>query len=272
MSRLEYVFRELRRRGEGGLIAFVTAGDPDASYTPLIAKALVEGGVDVLEIGIPFSDPIADGPTVQASTVRALKAGMKPRMVFNIIDEINGYCDVPIVILTYFNPVFRMGLKSFMEYCASHDVDGVIIPDLPVEEAGEYKSMADKYGVSTIFLAAPSTSSERLKKIVSYTSGFLYLVALFGVTGARERLSKLTIDLIRRVYPYTRDNVPLAVGFGLSRPEHISTVIKAGADAAIVGSRFIKIIEGNLGNLDNMLNELKYYAHILKEATLDTRR
>ena len=271
MKEMARTFSRLRTRGEGGLIAYVTAGDPEPEHTPRIVKTLVNGGADIVELGIPFSDPIADGPTIQAATVRALKAGTTSRKVLKICEEIKEENSVPIVILTYYNPIFRIGLECFFETAKACGVDGLIVPDLPIEEASEYKKFAEAYEVDTVFLAAPSTSTQRLRRIVEYTSGFLYLVSVFGVTGAREKVKGLTIGLVRKTLPITYERVPLAVGFGISKPEHVKVITQNGADAAIVGSGFVSIIENNQTREEEMLEELKEYASRLKAATMIER-
>ena len=268
MREIERTFRTLRERDEGALIAYVTGGDPKPEYTPDIVGALINGGADIIELGIPFSDPIADGPTIQAATVRALKARTTPRTVLKITKKIKEKHRVPITILTYYNPIYRMGPKNFFKLASSCKVDGLIVPDLPIEEAHDYKKAAEAYEIDTIFLAAPSTSQERLKKIINHTSGFLYLVSIFGVTGAREKIQDLTIKLIKKTLPLTTGKIPLAVGFGLSKPEHIRTVILNGAEGAIVGSRFVKIIEKNLEDTDRMLKEIENHANKLKKTTV----
>ncbi len=268
MREIARTFSKLRTKGEGGLIAYVTAGDPEPSYTPGIVEALVNGGADIIELGIPFSDPIADGPTIQAATVRALNAGTTPRKVLKICEEIKEENSVPIIILTYYNPIFRMGLECFFGSAKACGIDGLIVPDLPVEEASEYKKFAQAYEIDTIFLAAPSTSTQRLKKIVEYTSGFLYLVSVFGVTGARERVKDLTVRLVKQTLSITYERVPLAVGFGISKPEHVKVITQNGADAAIVGSGFVKVVENNQIREEGMLEELKEYASKLKAATI----
>lgn len=267
MTRLTETFNSLKARSEGGLIAYVTAGDPDPSLTPKIVEALIEGGADVIELGIPFSDPIADGPTIQAAVVRALKAGMTPRKTFTMIEKVREGSEIPIVVLTYYNPVFRMGVKRFFESMQACGADGVIVPDLPVEEAYEYKRMAEDYEIDTIFLAAPSTSTERLKRILEYTSGFLYIVSVFGVTGVRSAVQDLTVNLIKRTLKIIQGKVPLAVGFGISKPKHVAKVIESGADAAIVGSAFVKIIEEKRKETDELIEALKNYAYLLKTST-----
>ena len=267
MTAIAETFQKLRRRREAALIGYVTAGDPEPQFTPKIAKELIKGGVDILELGLPFSDPIADGPTIQAASVRALKAKTTPRKVLEIARNIRQAHDVPVVVMTYYNPVFRMGLKTFFSLAKECMVDGVIVPDLPVEEASEYKQAACACGVDTIFLAAPSTSTQRLPKIVNCTSGFLYLVSHFGVTGAKAAVEQSTIKLIKKVLPYTRGHVPLAVGFGVSKPEHVRCIIEAGADGVIVGSAFVNIVQRNQGTPREMLKELGEIARKLKAAT-----
>jgi len=267
MSAINETFRKLASRSEAALIGYVTAGDPEPQCTPKIAEALIEGGVDILELGLPFSDPIADGPTIQAASVRALNAGTRPRKVLEMAMEIRERTDVPIVVMTYYNPVFRMGLDNFFRLAKDYMVDGLIVPDLPVEEAGDYKQAAIERGVDTIFLAAPSTSIQRLPKIVERTSGFLYLVSHFGVTGAKATVEQSTIKLIKKVLPYIKGRIPLAVGFGVSKPEHAKCIIESGADGVIVGSAFVNIIQRNQRKIDNMLIELEEAARKLKEAT-----
>jgi tryptophan synthase alpha chain len=267
MSDMAEVFQKLRAQGDGALIGYVTGGDPKPEFTPRIAEALVKGGVDILELGIPFSDPIADGPTIQAASVRALEAGTTPQMVLGMAGEVKKKHGVPVVILTYFNPVFCMGVERFFRLAKSFGIDGVVVPDLPVEEAEAYREVAKSCGVDTVFLAAPSTSNERLRKIVECTSGFLYVVSHFGVTGAREALEDSTVQLIQRFLPYTSGRVPLTVGFGVSKPAHAKGIIKAGADGVIVGSAFVNIVQKHQTDFDRMLEELEALARKLKEAT-----
>lgn len=266
MSAIKRVFQKNKAEGNGCLIGYITAGDPTPEMTPKIADALIRGGVDVLELGLPFSDPIADGPTIQAASLRALKAGTTPMKVLEIAKEIKAAHDVPVVVMTYYNPVFHLGLHRFLGAAKAHGVDGFIVPDLPVEEATEYRQAAKGKGLDTIFLAAPSTSNERLAKIVDASSGFLYLVSRFGVTGAKSDVASSTVKLIQHVQPFTAGRIPLAVGFGISKPEHVQTVIAAGADAAIVGSAFINIIQKNNDAME-MLRELEETARALKSAT-----
>ena len=267
MSAISAAFKKAKANGNGALVGYITAGDPSLELTPKIADALINGGIDVLELGLPFSDPIADGPTIQAASVRALGAGTTPSKVLEIAKEIRMRHDVPIAVMTYYNPVFKMGLDKFFASAKECQIDGVIVPDLPIEEAGDYKKAANKTGVNTIFLAAPSTSNERLKRIVECSSGFLYLVSHFGVTGTQTDVSDSTITLVKRVLPFTAGKIPLAVGFGVSNPGHVSRIIGAGADGVIVGSAFINLTQKHKGNTDAMLKELQAAASSLKAAT-----
>jgi len=264
-------FRGLRKRREGALIAYITGGDPSPKYTPKLAEALFQGGADILEIGVPFSDPIADGPTIQAADYRALNAGTTPPMIFDIVENLKKRFSVPIVLLTYYNILFRMGVKNFLEEAARHHVDGLVIPDLPIEEAAEYKELAQSREINTIFLATPSTSIDRLKDILDFSSGFLYLVSVSGVTGTRDKVAQLTTQTIRKFHAHTANTLPLAVGFGLSKPEHVISVIGCGAEGAIVGSAFVKIVENNLDRPIQLIEDALALAKRLKAATLPNK-
>ena len=267
MNTINQVFQKAKEYGSGALIGYIMAGDPKPELTPKIADALIKGGVDILELGLPFSDPIADGPTIQAASVRALATGTTPVKVLEIAKEIRQSHNVPVVIMTYYNPMFRMGLESFFRLAKECMVDGVIVPDLPVEEADDYKMAASNFGIDTIFLAAPSTSNDRLATIAQYSSGFLYLVSHFGVTGAQAEVEDSTIQLVKCVLPFTSGKIPLAVGFGVSKPEHVKRIIMAGADGVIVGSAFINLIKAHQENIDVLLKELQATASELKKAT-----
>lgn len=267
MSRIAEKFEELRSRGEGALIAFVTAGDPTISATPKIAKALEDAGTDMIELGLPFSDPIADGPTIQAAAERALKSGMNTDVYFTVTKKVRKTVNVPLICLTYFNLVLKRGVGRFMKNCRESGIDGVIIPDLPVEEAKEVIEKADDNGVDVIFLAAPTTTEKRMKKIFDATRGFVYLVSLLGVTGARKELSRTVGDMINLAKKSAKKNAPLAVGFGISTPEHVREVIAAGADGAIVGSAIVDVIAKNIENEGKMLRGIRNFVARLKEAT-----
>lgn len=264
MSRLTAKFKELRHKREGALIAFVTAGYPRPALTPKIVETLAKHA-DIIELGIPFSDPIADGPTIQLATNQALRAGTTPETVRGIIRKIRRRSEVPLVVLTYYNIVLKPGVDDFVKKFAAAGVDGIIIPDLPIEEAGKVLRATKKHKVDLILLVAPTSTPTRLKRISRTSSGFLYVVSLLGVTGAREKLSNLVRPLIARVRKASR--VPVAVGFGISKPKHVITVIKSGADGAIVGSAFVSLITKNLKNERKMLQELDSFGKALKSAT-----
>lgn len=228
---------ELRGRKEGALICYLMAGDPSAEATGEFVKALAAGGADIIELGFPFSDPVADGPTIQAAGQRALAAGMDIPRYFELVKNLD--IRIPLVCMTYYNPVFRYGVEKFVKGAAEAGIGGLIVPDIPVEEAAELKNNCEKQGLDLIFLVAPTTTDERIRKILQKDSGFLYLVSRLGVTGAREDVSSSTKELLARV----KTEIPKAVGFGISTGEQAEEVRKAGSDAVIVGSAFVKIIE-----------------------------
>ena len=269
MNEIAKVFVKLAANSEAALIGYVMCGDPSPKHTTTIADALIKGGIDILELGLPFSDPIADGPTIQAASTRALKARTTPRIVLETVREIKKKHDIPVVVMTYYNPVFKMGLETFFDSAGSCGVDGVIVPDLPIEEAQDFRQAADTTCIDTIFLAAPSTTNERLAKILECSHGFLYLVSHFGVTGAKTTVENSTITLIKRVKSFAARRVPLAVGFGVSQPHHVKRIIEAGADGVIVGSAFVNVVADNLRNVKSASRELTLVARGLKEATLN---
>lgn len=245
------------------LITFITAGDPNIKATLDFMLAL-DKYADVIELGIPFSDPMADGRTIQKANVRALKAGTKVKDVFEIVKEFREHSDTPVVLMTYYNPVYRMGVDRFVKEAKDAGANGLIVVDLPVEEASEYLNICERYKIGTIFLAAPNTSDERLRLIDEASSAFVYLISLYGTTGARERVSELAFKLIKRAKRICRK--PLAVGFGVSKAEHVSELLKAGADGVVVGSALVEIIEkyGEEASekLKKKVKELKEFAEL----------
>ena len=246
------------------MIAFVTAGDPNPELTPKVVEALSERA-DLIELGIPFSDPIADGPTIQCATDRALRSGTTPETVLGIVRKIRGSSEVPLIVLTYYNPIFKMGVENFVRRFSEAGTDGFIVPDLPVEEAGDMLEAVKEHGIDFIPLAAPTSTPERLRRICEASSGFLYAVSLLGVTGAREKLSDSVGPLLAEVRKISR--IPVAVGFGISKPEHVTELMRCGADGAIVGSAFVNLIAKNLDNEGRMFRELGKLAEDLKAAT-----
>lgn len=247
-------FGELRERKEGALICYIMAGDPTAEVTVNIVTSLVNGGADIIELGFPFSDPVADGPTIQVAGQRALAAGMDIPHYFELVKGLE--VSIPLVCMTYYNPVFKYGVEKFVEGAAKAGICGLIIPDIPVEEAGDLKNSCERHGLDLIFLVAPTTTDERIQRILQRGSGFLYLVSRLGVTGTREDVSSSTKDLIARV----ETKLPKAVGFGISTGRQAEEVRAAGADAVIVGSAFVKIIEAGKDvdhKLETLARELK---------------
>lgn len=239
-GRITKRFEALARAGELGLIAYVTAGDPSLAATEKIALAAAEAGADIIELGVPFSDPVADGPTIQRASERALRNGATLAGVLGVIRQIRAQSEVPIVIFSYFNPILQMGLKEFAVQAHLAGADGVLVTDLTPEEAGEYRAAMRSHGLDTIFLAAPTSTDSRLETIARSSSGFLYVVSRTGVTGAREALPEGLPELVRRARKFTK--LPIAVGFGISLPTHV-TVLGGIADAAVVGSALVSEIE-----------------------------
>lgn len=225
------------------LIPFVMAGDPSPEECVDYAEALAKGDADVIELGIPFSDPMADGPTIQRAHERGLDAGVDTDGFFDVARDVRDATGLPLVALCYYNLVYRRGSETFLDDCAEAGIEGVVVPDLPVEEAGDLLGAADGHPVDPIFLVAPTTSDERMRRIGKAAEGFLYLVARLGVTGAKSDLDAATEELLGRA----RENVPgvpKAVGFGVSRGEHARQLVEAGADGVIAGSVFVDLVEG----------------------------
>jgi tryptophan synthase alpha chain len=233
-------FRELADARELGLIAYVTAGDPSLEASAEIVLAAAGAGADVIELGVPFSDPLADGPTIQRASERALRGGASLAGVIDLVRRVRAHSKVPLVLFSYFNPILQMGLEKFADAAATAGADGVLATDLTIEEAGDYRSILHARGLDTIFLAAPTSTDERLAKIAEVSSGFLYLISRMGVTGTREALPEELPALAKRVRRVT--NLPIAVGFGISQPEHV-TALAGIADAAVVGSALVAEIE-----------------------------
>ncbi|MGZ7135123.1 MAG: tryptophan synthase subunit alpha [Methanobacterium sp.] len=259
------MFRRVREKNEGAFIPFMVAGDPNFETSLKIVKTLVENGADALEIGFPFSDPVADGPTVQLADIRALQSGMTVKKGFEFIKKIREFTDVPIGILTYYNLIYKMGIDEYYKKARESGVNAVLAADLPPEEAYDTLKASRINKVHQIFMAAQTTSNERLLKITEVCSGFLYVVSVMGVTGAREELKNTSRELIERIK--VESDLPICVGFGISRPEHVHGVIESGADGAIVASALLDIITENLENTDVMLGKIASFCKELKEAT-----
>jgi tryptophan synthase alpha chain len=253
---------------EGALIAYVMGGDPDLATSASVIDAVVRGGADIIEVGIPFSDPIADGRSIQAADVRSLGSGTTPALVLDLIREAKSRNPgVPIVAMTYYNILFSKGLDRFLEEAKSHGVDGLIVPDLPYDEIRDYAPLAARHGLDAVLLAAPTSTPARMKAIAEHTSGFLYLVSLTGVTGARTDIKQSTVELIRAAKKYAK-RVPLGVGFGISTPDHVRAILGAGADAVVVGSAIVdRVSTFQKEGPEKMLSDVEGYVRSLKDAT-----
>jgi len=239
MSRLDVIFESVRSRTDPGLVTFVTAGDPNLGRSADILRVLDSAGADVIEVGVPFSDPLADGPVIQRASERALRTGATLSRTISMVEEIRSTVQAGIVLFTYANPVVRMGLKTFLERAANAGVDGVLILDLPIEEAEEFQTTAKDVAIDPIFLLSPTTSDDRIRRAAELGRGFLYGISRLGVTGATDTISDGTEKLIGRIRRLT--DMPIAVGFGISRPEHVAAVGR-WADAAVVGSGLVDVI------------------------------
>jgi tryptophan synthase alpha chain len=227
--------------GDPALVPYVAAGDPEPEATPEYVRALARGGADAIELGMPFSEPIAEGPTIQNAVFRALDAGMTPDVFFEMVDDLD--VDVPLLVMTYYNPIYQYGRGEgpapFVERAAEAGLSGIIVPDLPVDESGPLRRACDEYGLDLVLIVAPTTADERLDRVMDRVSGFAYVQARTGTTGARTDLSEQTFDSLDRLDGY---DVPKAVGFGVSEPEHAEAIVEGGADGVVVGSALVDII------------------------------
>jgi tryptophan synthase alpha chain len=261
-TRISKRFVELRAAGELGIVAYVTAGDPSLEATHRFVLALADAGADVIELGVPFSDPLADGPTIQRASERALKSGTTLAGVLNLVQRIRESSQVPLVLFSYYNPILQMGLEKFAAAAAEAGADGVLSTDLTPEESEDYRRIFHANHLDTIFLAAPTSSEERLREISAATSGFLYLISRTGVTGAKDSFPDELPALLRRARRFT--DLPIAVGFGISLPGHVS-VLGGLADAAVIGSALVSEIE-NAPSPDAAATALRERIYKLKEA------
>ncbi len=261
-SRISQRFADLRARAEVGIVAYITAGDPTLDATLEFVLALDEGGADVIELGVPFSDPLADGPTIQRASERALQAGTSLARVLDLVGRIRRTSQVPLVLFSYFNPIVQLGLETFASAAAAAGADGVLVTDLTPEESEDYRRILRAHRLDTVFLAAPTSTVERLQKIAACSSGFLYLISRTGVTGAKDLLPDDLPALLRRTRSFT--SLPIAVGFGISLPGHVS-VLGGLADAAVIGSALVSEIE-KATSTASACSALRERIGVLKEA------
>ena len=240
LSKINQKFLELKESNKLALMPFIMAGDPNIEKTSEILLRLQEKGADLIELGIPYSDPLADGPIIQFSASRALKSGTTSKKVIQLLESLKDKLHIPIILFTYFNPILKYGFENFCELASEAGVSGLIIPDLPLEEASKFSKIVSSYFIDLILLVAPTTPFERMKIISNNTKGFTYLVSVTGVTGERNKMENRVESLITKLKEISIN--PVAVGFGISSPEHVNKVRKWGADGVIIGSAFVKRI------------------------------
>ena len=264
MKSYQQAFAELRHQKRAALIPFFVVGDPDFDTSLALVKAAVDAGADVLELGIPFSDPIADGPTIQKADIRAMRSGMNLAQALEFIRRVKQHKDIPIGLLMYYNLIQQYGREGFFRDCRQAGVNSVLIADLNIDDAEEVTGPAQAAGLDTVFMVTPNTAPERMKRIASQTTGFIYTVSLLGVTGSRQALSGTVESLIRRLKGLT--SVPICVGFGVSKPEHAQSLAQAGADGVIIGSRLVAMIESHLNDPSAAQEEITLFLQKVKAA------
>jgi tryptophan synthase alpha chain len=259
-TRIGKLFENLARDGGKALIAYLTAGDPSLDATPALVEALVRGGADLIELGVPFSDPVADGPVIQRAGERALRAGATLAGVLEAARRIRDHSEVPLLLFTYLNPVIRYGLERLARDAAAAGIDGCLLTDASVEEAHDYVAAMHGAGLDTVFLAAPTSTPRRLELVARYSTGFVYLVSRTGVTGERDSVSASVAPLVEAMRQFTK--LPLAVGFGVSKPEHVAELGRQ-VEGVVVGSAIVRLIE-RYGGDPNLAARLQDFAHQLK--------
>ncbi len=265
MSRIKNTFSRLKKKNETALIPYIMAGDPDLATTRRLILDMEKAGSDIIELGAPFSDPLADGPTIQKAAIRSLKNGTSIGDVLSLVADIRRESRIPLVIMTYYNLIFKYGEERFVNDAVAAGLDGVILPDLPPEEAGGLVTLSKKAGLDTIFLIAPTSTDERIRLVSKLSQGFVYYVSLTGVTGARSGVQESVAQSLRKIKAVT--DKPVAVGFGISTPDQAAQVAHWGADAVIVGSALVKVIEENIGSPD-LIMKASGFVHSLKEGVL----
>ena len=257
-------FKHLKQNSECALIPFITAGDPDLETTAKALEVLAKNGADMIELGVPYSDPLADGPTIQAAATRALQKGVQLDDVLTIVKQAAPKIEIPIILFTYYNPIYYRGIERFLKQIKSAGVSGLVVPDLPLEEAETLLNSAAEIGIEVILLVAPTSSQDRIKAIASKSQGFIYLVSVTGVTGVRSQMAIEVKDLLTNLHQST--DKPIGVGFGISNPEQAKQVKDWGADAVIVGSAIVKRLAD--GTPESGLKAIANFCSTLKQAIL----
>lgn len=265
MTKISQCFETLRQRSECAFIPFITAGDPDLVTTAQALRLLDKSGADMIELGVPYSDPLADGPTIQAAATRALKRGVRLDDVLAIAQEVTPDLNAPIILFTYYNPILNRGIEVFLKQIAAAGIAGLVVPDLPLEEAESLIQPATEIGIEVILLVAPTSRKARIEAIAKKSQGFIYLVSVTGVTGMRKQVASSIPDLLEEMRAVT--DKPIGVGFGISQPEQARQVKQWGADAVIVGSAFVKRLAE--GTPTEGLKAIEEFCHSLKSAIID---
>jgi len=267
MSRISETFHNLKLEGQKALIPYISCGDPSLEFTEKLVLKLAETGVDLIELGVPYSDPVADGPTIQKASQRALAGGISLEKIFGLAASVRSRIQTPLILMTYYNPIYRYGVEQFVARALRAGIDGLIVPDFPPEEAGTLKEMTDWAKIDLIFLASPTSTDQRLEKISALARGFIYCVSVTGVTGSRDNIASGLDVFLKRVRSHT--DLPLAVGFGISSTETARQVARI-ADGVIVGSAIIERVEKNLDLInkssETVINEVCSYVASLKHA------
>jgi len=261
MNRIDNRFKQLKEKNKKALITFVTAGDPNFDATLQFIETMEEAGADIIELGVPFSDPLAEGPVIQAASERALKNGTKIDNVFAIVSKAREKTEIPLILLIYFNCIFKYGVNNFFKKCRESGVDGIIVPDLPFEEKEEINETAQEFGITVITLLAP-TSKERMERIAKEAKGFVYCVSSLGVTGVRETFHKNLAEFVNEIHKYT--DIPRAIGFGISTSEQVREIGRF-CEGVIVGSAIVKRI-GEADSVDNAVDSVKRFVAELRKA------
>ncbi|MGQ0377363.1 MAG: tryptophan synthase subunit alpha [Nitrososphaerota archaeon] len=265
MSRIQDKFKELYSKNEKALIGYLMTGYPNEKDTISAIRGLIKGGADIIELGFPFSDPLADGPVIQNASTTSLNKGTKLAKFFKILKQIRRETKIPLVLMTYTNILYSRGYDKFLSKAKKLGIDGIILPDMSIEESNEYLKTARKNRIDTIFLVSPNTNKERIKKITKATTGFLYLVSMYGTTGMQGKIQKYTINAVKNTKKIVNGKIPVGVGFGVSSASDVKRFVSLGADAVIVGSAFLRLIENTRSS--KIESRLASFTRNLKQAT-----
>jgi tryptophan synthase alpha chain len=266
MSRIKSKFQDLGSKNEKALISYIMAGFPSQKDTLSAVRGLAKGGADIIELGMPFSDPLADGSVIQNAGFQALQKGMNLDKFLLIVKKIRKETNLPLILMTYTNILYRHGYDNFISTVKNAGIDGLILPDMPINESKDFLQAAKKNKVDVIFLISPNTSKDRIKKIAGSSSGFLYLVSTFGITGGQQQFQNYTTHAIKNTKKILCGKIPLGVGFGINNPDQARFIIKSGADAIIVGSAFLRLMESTTS--DKIEHKIEQFASSLKKATI----